>query len=652
MNTEKKRSSMLGRFFDRILSFITSLFGKSRIGKTVAAGGRFYENSAWHGYAKENRLGRSSRLYLAVNTFFSKSRVVLFFKRLTTAILSTSVNVYAIFFTAYGVASLFVYYALMFIRQSGEYTVEVLALPAIIAILSVPFLTSSRSLTEAASGSFIVGRIVRSFLMIPEESLVTKKRIGSSVHMIISAILGLGAGALTYYVPPLTAPIAFFGLIVFLVIMSFPEAGVMIIAVIVPFLQYAEALRFLLPLLVCTTCASYLIKTASGKRVGIHSVGGILLGFFCAFMLIASAFTSGGWQTFIDGVYAVVLIAGGFFVTFNLLRNEKKLNICLKALIISFGILVCMGIGDMVYDSVAQILMRSWDGIDAMISEKIFYIAESAANFGIIACFMCPILFCRAVSKKSVSGVVISLISLAIAFAMSLVYGTYESILAICIGLLAYIMFHSKKSFASFVVVLIIVCIVISLALSFVPDRYIDRAEDTLQGFKPVSHPDADVRDEVNTDTWKMLTDGHLGGIGVGERVFEKTFYSYATESTEGTTAPANLYMQIICWSGFGGLFVFGLFFVWVFKNAVGYMLTATDKKNRRTVLALTAGISAALLLGIVTNLWSDMRMFYLFWMMTALLCGYVRLGRVRAERKLIGCVSEPDRVDYNVKFH
>ena len=70
MNTEKKRSSMLGRFFDRILSFIMSLFGKSRIGKTVAAGGRFYENSAWHGYAKENRLGRSSRLYLAINTFF------------------------------------------------------------------------------------------------------------------------------------------------------------------------------------------------------------------------------------------------------------------------------------------------------------------------------------------------------------------------------------------------------------------------------------------------------------------------------------------------------------------------------------------------------------------------------------------------------
>ena len=651
MDSERKNSGVFVGFFEWIWSWMMSLFGISRIGKTVAAGGHFYESSTCQNYTKDHKLGRSSRLYLAINTFFSKSRVVLFFKRLTTAILSMSVNVYAVFFTAYGTASLFVYYALMFIRQSGEYTIEELAVPAIIIVLSIPFLTTSKSLTEVASGSLIVGKILRSFLMIPEESLVIKKRIGSSLYMIIFGVLGLGGGALTYFVPPMTAPIIFLGLILFLVIMSFPEAGVMILAVTVPFLQYAENLRFLLPVLVCTTCASYLIKSASGKRVGVHTVGGVLLGFFCIFMLIASAFTSGGWRTFLDGIYAVVIVLGGFYITYNLLRNEKKLNTCLKAIMISFGILVCMGIGDMVYDSVAQILMRSWDGIGSMISEKIFYIADSAANFGIIACFMCPIILCRACSRKSISGIVISLICLAVSFAMSLVYGTYESILAICIGLLIYTVFHSKKSFAVFAMVLIIVCIVVSLALSFVPERYIDKAEVLLQDFKPVSHPEASIRQEVNRDTWEMLTDGYLSGIGVGDRAFEKAFYPYATETTEGVSGGANLYMQIICWSGIGGLVVFILFFMWVFKNAAGYMLIATDKKNRRRVLALTSGIASALLLGIVTNLWSDMRMFYLFWMMTALLCGYIRLGRVRGERKLIGAVSEPDRVDFNVKF-
>ncbi len=652
-DTEKKRDRFfLGRVYKRFLAFLMSLICASRIGQFFLRDDKSYNNSQMRRIAQDKKLGTSSRAFTMLNTFFSKSRVAIFFKKLTSGMLSTSISVYGVFFMAYGIASAFVSYALIFVEKRSNNLIQELGVSVAIVVLSVPLLISSKSITEVAAGSRFLGKIVRSFFMIPEENLVTKKRIGSSALKIIIAIVGVVVGALTYFVHPLTAPLTFLALILLLVIMSHPESGVMLIAVTVPFLQYVQNMRIILPVLICVTCASYFFKVWSGKRVGVRSTEGILLGFFCVFMLLSSCFAAGGLLTFLAGVYATILVVGGFYITYNLMRNEKKLNTCLKAMMISFIILVLMGAWDIVISGFEDKISHSWQGLSSMVSEKIFYIADSASNFGIIACLICPILFCDACSKKSLSRMALSSLCFAAAIAMSFIYGTYESLLAICIGLLMYCMFHSKKSFAIFVIVLIIVCIVISFALSFVTERLIDRAVEVIMSFKPVNDPQSETRYEVNANTWRMLLDGNLAGIGVGEHAFESAFYPYRTEATEGVSSAANLYMQIICWSGVGGLVAFCLFFAWVFKNAIGYTLVCTDKKIRRIVVALTCGIATALMLGMVTSLWDDMRIFYLFWMMTALLCGYVRLGRVRDERKLLGWTSEPDRIDVNVKFH
>ncbi len=650
---EKRESRfLLGRVYNRIIAFLISLIYMSRVGRFFVNDDRSCDNSEIRRFAQDKNLGRSSKVFTAINIFFSKSRVARFFRRLKSVMLSMSISVYGVFFMAYGIAATFARYALMFMKQGESDIILELGVPIAIVVLSVPLMISQKSVTEIASSSMFIGKLVRSFLMIPEEKLITKKRIGSSALKVIIASVGVSIGAVTYFVPTLAVPLIFLAFILLLVVMSHPESGVMLIAVTVPFMQYASELRFVFPILICVTCTSYFFKVWSGKRVGVNSTEGVLLSFFCMFMILASSFTSGGWQTFADGVYAVILVIGGFYIPYNLMRNEKKLNTCLKAVMASFGILVFMGAVDTVLSMVEDTLMHSQGGISYMISEKIFYIADSASNFGIIACLICPILFCRACAKKSVSGITVSLVGFCAAIAMSLIYGTYESLLAICIGLLIYCMFHSRRSFATLVIIFIVACIAISLVLSFVPENLTDKAINIFEGFRPVNHPDAPIRDELNEGVWDMLKNGRLHGIGVGERVFLEEFYPYSTQATDGVSSAANLYMQIICWSGIGGLVAFCLFFAWVFKNAIGYVIACTDKKVRRIVIALGCGLITVLMLGAVTNLWADMRIFYLFWMMTALLCGYVRLGRVRDERKVIGWTCEPDRIDVNVKFH
>ena len=648
---KRRDRSFLGRMYNRILDFFLALICKSWIGQFFIRDDKSYENSQTRQIATEKKLGRASRAFTMVSTFFSRSRVATFFKKLTETMFATSISVYGVFFMAYGIIATFVKYALIFKKGINEMVVG-LSVPAAIVLLSVPLLISTKSITEVASESKFFGKLVRFFLMIPEENLVTKKTVGNAWINLGVAVVGGFFGGLTYFVPTWSIPLVFLLLFLLLVVMSHPEAGVMLIAVTVPFLQHAQELRFIFPVLVCTTCLSYFFKVWSGKRVGVRSSEGIILAFFCAFILVSSLFTAGGWFTFMTGVYAVILVIGGFYITYNLMRNEKKLDICLKALMVSFIILVFMGAWDIIMSGFEDTIKHFWQGLSSMVSEKIFYIADSASNFGIIACLICPILLCHACAQKSVSRIAISSSCFFAAIVMSFIYGTYESLLAICIGLLIYCMFHSKKTFATFVIILIIASILISLALSFIPERLIDKAVEAVLNFKPINHPQSETRGEVNAATWRMLLDGNLGGIGVGEHAFESAFYPYRTEATEGASSAANLYMQILCWSGVGGLVAFCLFFAWVFKNAIGYSLICTDKKVRRTIVTLTCGLASALMLGTVTSLWDDMRIFYLFWMMTALLCGYVRLGRVRDERKLIGWTSEPDRIDVNVKFH
>lgn len=643
---EVKNKSFLYRAFVRFVNFLYSLIHKSYTGQAIVSDDVFYKNS---GIKAALNKRRSFKVLNWLRVFFSKSRVAAFFKNLTISVMSMSVKVYAIYFTVYGIACALVHYALMFLDWNN-FDIKNLIYSIVIVVLSVPFLTSSKSLSEICSSSAIVGRLIRKFLLIPDENIVTKKRIGTSAYMIIFAALGLITGPITYFVNPVSVPLVFLGFLLFLAVMSFPESGVMMTAVMLPFLQYAEPLRALFPVIIFVTCISYYFKVLAGKRVRKVTGKGVILAFFCAFILVSSCFSAGGIHTLLDGLYIVAIIIGGFYITYNLMSCEQKLYTCVRCLVVSFGVLVVMGIWDIAYgDGVANIIMDSAEFIGSLISEKIIYIADNASNFGIIACFVCPIMFCNALSKKSVSRFIFSFVCFAAAIAATMVYGTYESVLALVMGLLVYIIFHSKKSFITFVTIIIIAAIALMLVMSFVPSRVIDMVAEVASLLKPVNSPDSEIRNELTGGTWNMIMDGNLGGIGAGEYAFKTSFIPYSNAVTERAVSPSNLYLQIICWSGFGGLAVFAVFFALVFKNAVGYMIISTDKKIRRTVLALTCSLLSVLMLGSVMAVWSDIRMFCLFWMMTALLCGYTRLGRETEEKKLLEFSDSETDVDLNV---
>lgn len=648
----KKRRSFIGTLYDNFLLFLHTLILKSHIGQFIVSDGEIYRGSAIHKFADKRNVKLYRNMSEGARTFFSKSRVIVFFKRLTETILSMSVNVYGIFFAIYGIASAFVYYALIFLDGGKKYSFSALVFSCVILLLSVPFLTSSKSLTEIISGSVTAGRIIRSFLMIPDDMLKTKKKIGSTAHMIIFAILGLIFGALTYFTHPIVAPCIFIGLLLLLVIMSSPESGVVIIAVSLPFLQYLRKYEFILPVLVAITCVSYFFKACGGKRVGTKSVGGMILFFFCALLLISSCGAVGGIKTFASAVYAVLMIIGGFYVTYNLIKSEKKLKTLIRCITVSLGILVLMGIWDIGYNGgVYNVIKNSLGEISEAVPHGTFYFSSIASTFGIMTCAFCPVLFCEAISRKSVSGMAVSFLWLVASVAVSVIYCSYEYLMAICVGLLIYIIFHSKKSFSGLITGVLIIFICAMLVVSFVPNSITSDVYETVSDVIPSIDNGGAIDNDVDRSVWNMISDGRLCGIGVGEDAFTETFSAYSSDTVQNVVAPQNLYTQIICWSGIGGIAVFAIFIFYVLKSAVGYVLISTDKIIRRYVLALSCGLISVLILGMRVNLWADMRTFYLFWTLVALLCGYARFGRSVEDEKRLREACECDCADVSIRL-
>ena len=138
-NKKRTAGSLFGGLCHGFLNIIFSLFAKSHVGGKIMSGESSYSQSSIGEATKNERRNRTSRASDWVNIFFSKSKTALFFKGLAQAAMSMSVNVYAIFFTVYGITSALLSYAMMFIDWGDGQSFEGLILSGAIVILSIPF---------------------------------------------------------------------------------------------------------------------------------------------------------------------------------------------------------------------------------------------------------------------------------------------------------------------------------------------------------------------------------------------------------------------------------------------------------------------------------------------------------------------------------
>ncbi len=653
----KKRSRRHGSFFmgliDAFTAFVYSMFSNGRLGTWFSSGDKSYKNSIFSRlFDKVAKSYRSSALSDNVDLVMKKSK----FAKATDAIRSflsnLSLGVYGLFLLVYGVVSIFVYFIPIIIGGENLQGDSALITAIITTVCAIPLTASSGTLLTQVSESGVLKKVVLSFFAIPDERLKPGKKIVGPGFMMLAADLGIAMALLTYFWHPAYI-FAIIGVVAVLcLISSNPEAGVVLTLAAVPFLQYTAAPEIILLALILVTVFSYVSKVIKRRRIITFSVEGLLAFIFCGFILMAGSFSVGGFRTFFDSVLAVAVILGAFVTTYNLIRGKRLFGSCVKIIAISFAILAILGVWNVFYDGIVDGVTYSIrDYVQPIFEGDNLYIVDDHSVFSVLVILSFPMMFCFMARQKKIKNFVGVLLVSLVMIGACFIYGTYETAVAIAIEFCIFWVIYSHKTFS----VIIVALVPLGILLIMFPyiAKLFDVAEvvSAIGQYLPIPSPESSHYVGISNSTVMMLGD-LKGGIGAGKHAFMTAIAPYLDASSRGAEAPGSFWLQVVCWSGIGGLITLLVFIGSVLKSSLGFLAVSRDKELRAEALAITCGLVGALIFGGVNCLWNDLRMLYLFWAMAGLLAGYVREGREISEKREAGFADELDNSDVELIFH
>ena len=648
--TKKRARPTAWGIVDAFTAFLYSLFVNGRIGNLFSSNKGLYQGSLCESLLEKSAKEKKFENY--AGSIVEKSVALSALTALRAFLASLAMNVYAIFFVVYGLTSVFIYYLTIALNGKNDHGTSTLVTAVIIIVCAIPALVSTRPVAELISESRIMSWISRSLLGIPEEKLRARRHIAGTEYMFMASIIAILFGIFTYFLHSSYMP-AVFGIVVAVcLISSNPETGV-VMTLAAPFLQFSDAAELILVIMITVTAVSYIGKIAKRQRTVSLSGEAILTFIFCGFVLVASIFSHGGAVTFREGLVSIAVILGGFFLTYNLVRGEKRLKTCIRILTVSFIALGFAGLWNMFYNGIADGVMYSIrEDVSPIFENNIIYIADSAEVFGVLAVLISPLVFSYAAKCKNAKSLAVVIIMIAVTLAATYVYGSYEALIAIVIELLLFWLIYSHKSLNVIILAAIPVGIV-AVLFPFISSRLgIESVGAILEGLLPLGAAESDAHIGAVKSTLDMLSDGNLMGIGAGNHAFDSVYPAYSTVVSDGVSSPGSFYLQVVCWSGVGGALTFVILTSVLLKNSIGVMIISREKDMRTEAVALFCGVFTSLIFGSVSCLWSDVRMLYLFWTMVGLLSAYVREGRGCEERKLTEFENSSDAGDVEMRFY
>ncbi len=629
MAKQKKRRSLIVGAINRFTAFIYSFFANGRIGEMLSSENTLCKRSYLaNSFNKEKKKAQNVLLKYPETVMEQglASRSIVFFRGFMA---SLKLNVYGMFFTFFGFASCIALMIPALIEGFSAINEYAIIKAAIITLCSIPMLFSSKSAAEALMDSKVMKRIVLDIMCIPPEKMKIQRRYGGTGYTFISAIVAMALGALSYFIDPMVVPIVFICLVAVLVIFSSPEAGVLITLALTPFLQYMSYPKMVLLIAILLTAISYFCKVFQRRRTLSLSPEISMVLLFCGFILVAGAFSAGGLVTMLDSFYSVVIILGGFMLTYNLINTQKMLSACLKTLTVSFLFLCMMGIWESVLYGISNRIIDSVNpNISQITGENVFYIADKGIIFGLFAVLLFPMLFSYMINRKTAKGRALVVIFGMITVIAAWMCSHYEIIVALALECVLFWFFYSHKTMTAVIIASIPVAIIALLYPYAIRYWNFPDISSILMEYMPASISASKTHIAVIGDVIEMLKDGNILGIGAGDHAFAVIFPAYSSEASRGAEHPMSLWLQVLCWSGIFGFVAFMIFVVFLVKRSLGFIRSNYNKELRAKAMALFSGIIVAFLFGSVYSIWVDEKVLYLFWACVGLLMSYVRLGK------------------------
>lgn len=652
-----KRKSLIITLLNRLAYFIYSLFTETWIGRNVMSDRNVYEESAigrfLSGEHKSQRArDRRRRLSGALDGGFA-ARV---FKKISSTLSEISVNVYGLFFMVYGVFSAFIYFVVVYAtKNSPHFTENRLIACVFLIICSIPFLSSPKSVCEIFGSGRLAKKIATSYFCIPNEKLLSRRRRGGAPYMLISAVLGLVLGVLSIILSPTVIITSFFAINIVFLIFAIPEIGLILSITALPFIQYMDFAEVALVAVVVITALAYVLKVLKGNRTFSVSSAGIMVILYCVSMIISSSFSPMGTKTLLNAISVAIIVSGGYFLGANLTKKTSIRRVCIKILTISLVVLAILQFWNVYYTSISSGLEYSLNfNYLSMIDDAGINVTYNLQIPGLLAAMLSPLLIAECFRQKRVYKVVTVLLCFAPVVLSIALYGTFEIMIALLLGIALYLIMFSHKSLTSIILLLIptfIIALMLPDVLHLAGVKEIPTWTQFINFIFPDNSEISSTRSSVVADVCRMIADGNLAGIGVGKEIFTYKFTPYASLSSDGATDAGTMYMELICESGIIGFVIFLIFAFLIVKNSLRFVIAQNDRDERVTTVALLCGVVTAIFLGAICIIYGDIQMRFLFWVCAGMLESQINTNKYNQRRVQSTMLTNAEMTDLSMKI-
>ena len=603
--------SLINGFFGKLFTSYSKLqdkFHKGLFGRIL------------FGNHRVRKIFRKTRRFLSGT--FESSFFVTLCRKISQYFCSVPLHFYGNFSLFFGIYTIVVYLVKMFLFSTADANSDYLIIGATLTLCAIPMLFCRYSLAHSLKKSFICKMIFQDAFGFSNETFEDKggKIKGRGNYMLL---LGLLAGTMTFFVNPLVIISVIGALVLIGLIAASPEIGVLLTIVTLPFLSLSTNPTVLLCGLVGITSTFYILKLIRGKRVfRLELLDAFVLLF--GIMIFASSFFSAGGEASLDASLVGVSLLLGYFLVVNLMRTERWVKRCIIGLISSAAIVSFIGIFEYFFGESSS----KW--LDASLFSDIkLRVVSLFENPNVLSTFIVIVfpfvLAAFHVTKNANEKVLLTIVGAALVVCTVFTWSR-GSWLAMIASALVFFIIYNRKTFRVF-----------GAALIFIPALPIILPQNIMARLLSITNL-SDSSISYRIYTWKGTLEAikahFFSGIGFGTEAFQNVYPRYSYSGIEAAEHSHSLFLQIFISLGIIGLLLFGIILFLSFQKFFEYVKKPENKSSKIYMIAVIASLVAAIIMGIFDYIWYNYRVLYIFWIVIALGCAFVRVGNYEIERK------------------
>lgn len=561
--------------------------------------------------------GREKSIRRKMLLLFDNSVIITLLKKFIRFLRGCKLNFYGAYFGSVGLYSLIIFLIRFYISNGNGFSAALLAdgdfiCSLLILIAAIPLLASKRTFASLVNESVSIRALLEDACGIPDDKFNEDVNENGSGAYFAAIVLGILTAGLTYSASPIKLILVIAALIVSILVLYFPELGLLGTISAVPFLGFLENPSLILGIMVGVTSISYFAKLLVGKRAFNLRLVDLAVMFFALLMFFGGVITMGGAASFkAASLYAVLML--GYVLVVNLVNTEMWIEKCASAIAVPSAIIAAYGvIGYTAVNMPAKWLDSSMFGAIASRAVSTFENPNMLATYLVITA---PFIW-RYLRKDGVSLKVRAIAAIGSVMSTACIVLTWSrgGWIGVVAAAVVFCLINYKHSLQYLVAFGVLSPIWIALLPSNISHRItsIGNLADTSTYYRLF--------------TWKgsikMLFEYFSSGVGVGESAFTQIYPFYAYSGVESTVHSHNLFLEIALELGVVGLV---LFLLVAFMSAQrGFGCIKQNSKCRTRVCTVSvgiAGIFGALVHGMVDYVWYNYRVFFMFWIALAFIC-------------------------------